>query len=220
MRRPTAALGRHPSALVLYAQVAAILAYPFLETSVAGRALLGVLQIAIVLAALYAVRRTPSLTWMGILLAPPAMLFTVMEAVWQDTDWIVLGSALLHTPFYFYVSYGMLRYLFHDDKVTRDELYATAAAFTVVAWGFAYVYAAVQVLVPGSFTGHGGVSEQTWFELLYVSFAQLTSVGLSDVVPVEPHARSVAMLEQVAGVFYIALVVARMVGLTVVRKIS
>ena len=218
MRKPTATLTRHPSALVLYAQVVAILAYPFLETSVAGRAVLGVVQIAIVLAALYAVRRTPSLTWMGILLAPPAMLFTVMEAVWQDTDWIVLGSALLHTPFYFYVSYGMLRYLFHDDKVTRDELYATAAAFTVVAWGFAYVYAAVQVLVPGSFTGSGGTTERTWFELLYVSFAQLTSVGLSDVVPVEPHARSVAMLEQVAGVFYIALVVARMVGLTVVRK--
>lgn len=211
------ALRRHPSGLVLAAQLVAILAYPFLEPSVAGRAILGVVQIAIVLAALYAVRRTPTLTWVGILLAPPAMLFTVMEAVWQDTGWIVLGSAVLHTPFYFYVSYGMIRYLFHDDRVTRDELFATAAAFTVVAWGFAYAYAAVQVLVPGSFAGTGDV-ERTWFELLYLSFAQLTSVGLSDVVAVEPHARSVAILEQVAGVFYIALVVARMVGLTVVRK--
>jgi Ion channel len=86
-----------------------------------------------------------------------------------------------------------------------------------VAWGFAYVYAAVQVLSPGSFTGAGG-TEQTWFELLYLSFAQLTSVGLSDVVPIEAHARSVAILEMVAGVFYIALVVARMVGLTIVRQ--
>ena len=211
-------LRRHPSGLVLAAQLVAILAYPFLETSAAGRAILGVVQIAIVLAALYAVRRTPTLTWMGIVLAPPAMLFTVAEAVWQDTDWIVLGSAALHAPFYFYVSYGMLRYLFHDDRVTRDELFATAAAFTVVAWGFAYIYAGIQVLVPGSFTGTGGGEERTWFELLYASFAQLTSVGLSDVVPVEPHARSVAILEQVAGVFYIALVVARMVGLTVVRR--
>jgi hypothetical protein len=45
-------------------------------------------------------------------------------------------------------------------------------------------------------------------------------VGLSDVTPVMPHARSVAILEQVAGVFYIALVVARMVGLTVIGKRS
>ncbi len=216
----TEALRRHPSGLVLAFQVLAILAYPFLESSVAGRAVLGVVQIAIVLAALRAVRRTPSLTWVGVLLAPPAMLFTVLEAVWQDTDWIVLGSAVLHAPFYFYVSYAMIRYLFHDDRVTRDELFATGAAFTVVAWGFAYVYAAVQVLVPGSFSGTGDSLDRTWFELLYVSFAQLTSVGLSDVVPIRPHARSVAMLEQVAGVFYIALVVARMVGLTVMRKMS
>jgi hypothetical protein len=213
----TRALRRHPSGLLLAAQLVAILAYPFLETSTAGRAILGVVQLAIVMLAIYAVRRTPTLTWVAVLLGPPAMVFTVGEAIWPDTDWIVLGSAVLHAPFYFYVSYAMIRYLFHDDRVSRDELFATGAAFTVVAWGFAYVFAAVQVLVPGSFAGAGGGDQRTWFELLYLSFAQLTSVGLSDVVPVEPHARSVAILEQVAGVFYIALVVARMVGLTVVR---
>jgi hypothetical protein len=213
----TGTLRRHPSGLLLAAQLVAILAYPFLETSTAGRAVLGVVQLAIVTLAILSVRRTPTLTWVAVLLGPLAMAFTVLESIWQDTDWILLGSAITHAPFYFYVSYAMLRYLFHDDRVTRDELFATGAAFTVVAWGFAYVFAAVQVLVPGSFDGSGPGDQRTWFELLYLSFAQLTSVGLSDVVPVEPHARSVAILEQVAGVFYIALVVARMVGLTVVR---
>jgi len=45
----------------------------------------------------------------------------------------------------------------------------------------------------------------------------LTSVGLSDVVPVLPQARSFAIIEMVAGVLYVALVVARLVGLTVAR---
>jgi Ion channel len=49
------------------------------------------------------------------------------------------------------------------------------------------------------------------------SFTNLTSVGLSDIVPVLPHARSLVMVEQVAGVLYVALVVARLVGLTVAR---
>lgn len=214
----TETLRRHPSGLVLAGQLVAILAYPFLDEAVVGRSILGVLQIAIVLAAVYAVRRTPTLTWVGILLAPPAMLFTVAEAALPDTAWIVLGSAVLHAPFYFYVSWAMICYLFHDDRVTRDELFATGAAFTVVAWGFAYVFAAVQALAPGSFAGSSPGDQRTWFELLYMSFAQLTSVGLSDVVPVGAHARSVAILEQVAGVFYIALVVARMVGLTVIKN--
>ena len=53
--------------------------------------------------------------------------------------------------------------------------------------------------------------------LAVLSFTTLTSVGLSDVLPVQAHARSLAMVEMVAGVFYVALVVARLVSLAVVR---
>ena len=42
-------------------------------------------------------------------------------------------------------------------------------------------------------------------------------MGLSDVFPIGAHARSLVMVEQVAGVLYVALVVARLVGLTVAR---
>ena len=208
----------HPSAILLTAQLVAVLAYPFLDDSVPGRSALGVVQLAIVLAALGAVRRTPALTWVAVLLGGPAMVLTVAEAVQPDNNAVVLASALVHAPFYFYVSYAMLRYLFHDNQVTRDELFATGAAFTVVAWGFAYVYAASQVVWPGSFIGAVGTGDRPWFELLFLSFTTLTSVGLSDVVPVGAHARSLAMVEMVAGVFYIALVVARLVSLAVVRQ--
>lgn len=210
-------LGRNPSGVLLVAQLTAVLAYPFLDDSVAGRAVLGVVQIAILMIALWAVRRTPALSMVAGLIAVPAALFTVLEAFYPSTGWVVLVSALLHAPFYFYVSYGMIRYLFHDEKVTRDELFATGAAFTVVAWGFAYLYAAVQVVWPGSFTSFDGEGTRPWFELLYLSFTTLTSVGLSDVTPIADHARSLVMVEQVAGVFYVALVVARLVGLNANR---
>jgi ion channel len=208
---------QHPSAVLLLAQLVAILAYPFFDRSSAGRAILGVVGTVVVLIALWAVRRTPVLSWVAILLGGPAMVCTVLEAIAPDSDVVVLVSSSLHAPFYFYVSYAMIRYLFHDDRVTRDELYATGAAFTVVAWGFAYAYAGAQVLWPGSFTGAGGPGDRTWFELLFLSFTTLTSVGLSDVTPVLAHARSLVMVEQVAGVLYVALVVARLVGLTVAR---
>jgi membrane-bound ClpP family serine protease len=143
----------HPSAVLLAVQLFAVLAYPFFDDSPVGRGVLGVVGTAVVLIALWAVRRTPALSWVAVLLGGPAMVFTVLEAISPSTDAFVLASAVLHAPFYFYVSYGMIRYLFHDDRVTRDELYATGAAFTVVAWGFAYLYVAAQVIWPGSFTG-------------------------------------------------------------------
>jgi ion channel len=52
-------------------------------------------------------------------------------------------------------------------------------------------------------------------ELLFLSFTTLTAVGLGDIVPAKPMARALVMLEQLAGLMYIALVVARLIGLTV-----
>ena len=108
--------------------------------------------------------------------------------------------------------------MFLDRHVTHDELFATGATFTVVAWAFAYVYVATQVLWPGSFTAAiDPEAQRTWFELLFLSFTTLTSTGLSDVVPVQAQARSLVMIEQVAGLMYVALVVSRLVGLTLAR---
>lgn len=203
--------------MLLGAQLLQVLAWPFLEGSVVGRSLLGVIGMLAVGSAVLAVRRTPHVSRVVFFLGAPTIVFTLLEAVFSDTDAIVLVSGLLHAPFYFYVSYAMLRYLFHDDVITTDEYYATGAAFTVVAWGFAYLFAVVQVVWPDSFINAEGF-DRTWFELLYLSFSTLTSVGLSDIVAVGAQARSVVMVEMMVGVFYIAMVVARLVGLTMMRR--
>jgi hypothetical protein len=209
---------RHPSGLLLAAQLLAVLLYPFSDGSTLGRAFLGAVGTCVVLIALWAVRRTPALGWVAVLLGGPAVLFSILEAFVPDQDWVALTSALLHAPFYFYVSYGMIRYLFHDDRVTTDEMYATGAAFTVVAWGFAYLFVACGIVWPGSFVGPGGAAIGEFFDLLFLSFTNLTAVGLSDILPGTAHARSLLMVEAVAGVLYVALVIARLVALTVTRQ--
>jgi hypothetical protein len=214
--RPLQHLTAHPSAMLLAAQLLQVLAWPFLGDSVVGRAFLGVIGMLAVGSAVLAVRRTPHVSRVVFFLGAPTIVFTLIDAVLRDTSWVVLTSGLLHAPFYFYVSYAMLRYLFHDDVITTDEYYATGAAFTVVAWGFTYVFSVVQVIWPDSFSNAGGF-DQSWFELLYLSFSTLTSVGLSDIVAVGEQARSVVMVEMMVGVFYVAMVVARMVGLTMMR---
>lgn len=215
--RPIQFLSAHPSAMLLGAQLLQVLAWPFLGGSTVGGAFLGVIGMLAVGSAVLAVRRTPHVSRIVFFLGAPTIVFTLLEAVFPTTEPILLVSGLLHAPFYFYVSYAMLRYLFHDDKVTTDEYFATGAAFTVVAWGFAYLFAAVQVVWPQSFSNAGGF-EHSWFELLYLSFSVLTSVGLSDLVAVGTQARSVVMVEMMTGVFYIAMVVSRMVGLTILRQ--
>ena len=208
---------RHPSALLLAAQLLAVVAYPFLDTSRVGSAVLGVLSMVAVALALWVVRSTPALTLVAVAIGIPAVMMTVLEAAAPGEEWITLTSALLHAPFYFYVAYSTIRYLFHDDRVTTDELFAIGAAFTVVAWGFAYVFLAVSILASGSIEPLSDGSSR-FFDLLFFSFTNLTSVGLSDILPTGSHARSFVILEQVAGVMYVAMVISRLVALTVHRR--
>jgi hypothetical protein len=207
----------HPSGVLLGAQLVAVLAYPFAGNTPVGRTILGVFGAMVLAVAVYAVRATPALTWVAILLGVPVVILTVMEGIDPGNRTIALMSATLHALFYFYTAYGLVRYLFDDSWVTRDEIFAVGANFTVVSWAFAYVFIAVQIIWPGSFIAFQGEGSRTFLELLYLSFANLTSVGLSDVTAVLPHARSVVIIEQVAGVMYVALIIARVVGLTITR---
>jgi hypothetical protein len=211
---------RHPSAVLLIVQVAGILAYPFLGGQPWGRTLFGLIGLAVLSLAVYTVRATPALTWVAVLLGVPVVVLTVLEAVHPGSEGVVLTSATVHALFYFYTGYALIRYMFDDNVITTDELFATGATFTILAWAFAYLFAATQIVWPGSFTAAVDADQQrTWMDLLFLSVTTLTSTGLSDIVPVRPHARSVVMLEQVAGMLYLAMVVARITSITAARAL-
>jgi len=212
-------LWRQPSAVLLAVQLIGVLLYPFMDESPVGRAALSSFALVVLFLAVRAVRATPALLWIAVLLGAPIVLLTILEVVDPLNAQVILWSSVLHAAFYFYTSFALLRYMFLDRFVTTDELWATGATFTVVAWAFAYTFMAVQLIWPGSFTATiDPDAPRTWFEMLFLSFTNLTSVGLSEIVPILPHARSWVMIEQVAGLMYVALVISRIVGLTIARQ--
>jgi Ion channel len=208
---------RDPSAILLAAQLGGVLLYPFMEGA-AGRALFSVFGILILGLVLVAARHSVGFRIVGPLLAVPATVLLLIQAVTGSDDLLPYSSAF-EAVLYFYAAGALISYMLADHIITRDELFAVGATFTLVAWAFAYVYVVVQAAVPGSFTASvDPEADRTWMELLYLSFTTLSSVGLSDVAPVEPFARAVVMLEQVAGIGYIAMVVSRLVGLLVMSR--
>jgi hypothetical protein len=209
---------QEPSALLLATQLAAVLLYPFMEGSGAGRAVFSVLGILILGLVLLAVRSTPALTWLAVLLGLPATVLLVIQAV-TDSDDLLPYSSALEAILYFYAAGALITYMLADHEVTRDELFAVGATFTLVAWGFAYTYTVCQAIEPQSFIAAvDPTADRTWMELLFLSFTTLSSTGLSDVVPVRAFARAIVMIEQLAGLGYIAMIVSRLVGLTVMRR--
>jgi hypothetical protein len=209
----------HPCASLLLAQTIAVIAYPFIgESEVAGRSVLAGLGLVVLALAIRAVRATPFLWWVAILLAVPALLLLSAQVVTGNDD-LIPWTAAFEAPLYFYAAAGMLGYMLRDEHVHSDELFAVGTVFTLLAWGFAYVYVVIDALVPGSFAATAGQDgTRTWMELLYLSVTVLSGMGLSDIVPVDGHARSVVMIEQVCGLFYIAMVVTWLLTLKTRRE--
>lgn len=206
-----------PCATLLVMQLLGVLLYPFMEGSVAGGALLAIFGLLVLALVVIAVRATPMLSWVVLLVAAPAMVLLLAQVVTDNADLNVWSSGF-EAVLYFYAAASMLAYMLADEVVTTDELFAIGAVFTLLAWAFAHTFVVVQALDPGSFLAAVAPEEpRSWTELLFLSFTTLSGTGLSDIVPVKGHARSVVMLEQLAGLFFIAMVVARLVGLSAGR---
>ncbi len=209
---------REPSAVLLAGQLAGVLLYPFMEGSDAGQALFSLFGIAILGLVVLAVRATPSLTWIAVLVGIPAMILLLIQAVTGDDSLLPYSSAF-EAVLYFYAAGALIRQIVADHEVTRDELFAVGAIFTLVAWAFAYVFTVCQAIEPDSFAAAiNSSADRTWMELLFLSFTTLSSTGLSDVIPVEPFARGLVMIEQFGGLAFIAGVVSYLVALTVLSQ--
>lgn len=207
---------RHPSAFLLAAQLLSLLLYPLMDDTQSGRLLFGAVALVVVPLAVWVVKRSPFFNRLAWMLALPAMALTVIGVVFEHQELLPI-SAMLEAALYFYAAASLISYMLHDHQVTGDELFAAGATFTLLAWGFAYAYFVCQAWYPGSFTGLEPERPRAWMELLFYSFTNLSATGLGDVLPVSSPARVLTMLEQFAGVGYIATVVSRLIGLTIIR---
>jgi hypothetical protein len=112
----------------------------------------------------------------------------------------------------------ILRNIFEQRVVRVDDVLGAVCGYLLAAVAWSNLFMLIEMFSPGSFSvGPGfGASLDTWdgriAVLNYVSLGSLTSVGSGAVVPVRPPATILTTLEAVFGQFYIAVVVAQLVG--------
>ena len=204
---------RHPSAILLLAQLLGMLVYPFLENTHYGHIAFNAFGIIILAFTIRMVRRTPGETWFSVAMAVPIIGLLSAQMLY-DLPHLQAWSSAIEALFYFYAAGSLIAYMLADRHVTTDELFASGATFTLLAWGFTHLYLVVQALMPHSFgAAINAELPRTWTELNYLSFALLSSTGIGDVIPLTYHARALASIEMFVGLIYLAAVVARLIGL-------
>ena len=191
--------------------------FPLLDEAAAGRLVFGAFSALVVVLAVWVVNRTPAINWVAWTVAVPAFALSLLSAI-TGSPTLFAWSSLLEALLYFYAAGSLIAYMMSDHRVTSDELFAAGGTFTLLAWGFAYLYLVCQAWYPGSFAGMIEPERpRTWLELLFLSVTNLSAVGLGDVLPLAPAARVLVILEQFCGVGYVAVVVSRLIGLSLLR---
>jgi hypothetical protein len=169
-------------------------------------------------------------TVVGVLLGAPAIV-----GLWLSEliDAVVVSQAALAlmTFFLLYTTVTVLIYVLRDDTVDMETLGAAFSVFLLMGFTWGTLYGFLYLQDPQAFRfpevlpterAPGLTAHVPLDVLIYFSFVTLTTVGYGDVLPVASSSRALAMLEAVIGHFYLAILIGRLVGLSIeqVRKPS
>jgi Ion channel len=205
-------LSRLPSAWLLLVQLLILVLAPLTNDSLTSHAISWALSALALLLVATIIRNSPIFTAFGLGFVILGLGLSAGVAFGYDSKNMQVATHLVEAVAYFYGATGLLLYMFEDEYLTRDELFAAAAVFTLFAWGFAFLYSVCQIWYPGSFNT-SPAEPRSWLELIFLSFSIQSGTGLSDILPLTPTARVLTALQMFCGVMYIALVVSRLVAL-------
>jgi hypothetical protein len=184
---------------------------PLVRSESTPAALLGgILFSAVILWGLWTVSEHRRQLIVGLVLMAPAFVLTILhyapprnptvELVWMVTNGLALGFLIV----------VLVRRLFRTNRVTADILSSAISGYILLGILWAFGYAILHRIEPGAFRGIDSAEAPTLF---YFSFVTLTTLGYGDIVPVTDTAETVAVFEAVVGQLYLAIMIARLVGL-------
>jgi hypothetical protein len=195
-------------------------AFAGIVTGTGARVIMQVLVTGILFAGLYAVhdQKKDLLRGMGFLV--PALLAGWLRIPLQ-WPWLSIVADVLMILFLVYTCSSILRQILSERDVTVDTIKGSACVYLLIGLAFAFAFALLEGVNPGSLsmvTGSGVASERALNEFVYFSYVTLTTLGYGDITPLTGTARSLAVIEATLGQFYLAVLVARLVGMYLARR--
>jgi len=203
--------------LLLVAIVAELMLGPLLAESELGPHALQFMAILVMITVLWAV----GVHRASVLLFVP-MLATHVLAAYSGSTSLLVASLMLRLVFIGYATGLIMWRTLRQPDVTLDTIAGAASAYALLAVVWGNLYVLIEVFHPGSFNIPAswllGPARDPVAGLVYFSFITLTTVGYGDITPAWPGAGGLAVAEAFVGQLYLAITVARLVGLHTSRR--
>jgi voltage-gated potassium channel len=181
----------------------------------------------ILLAGIYAGRRLRRDLVLGGALGIPVLVGRWLPQYSTDIR-VFLAIDILTAVFLLYITIMILKQVLSARRVTLDTIAGAVCAYCLTGLAWAFVYRSMFAINPHSFVFASGSFGHIFEEhtrsipqlmnFAYYSFATLTTTGFGDVTPALGASRAISVLEAIAGQFFIAVLIARLVSLEIVHS--
>ncbi len=197
---------------------------PFIDELPSANVILTVSISLVLFFGVYAIeRRSKLLRWTTVVILAISLLL-----LWVDVLKIVKYPRIINTLItLIYVSlliYSFAKYVYSSKEVNTSLICAALCLYLLMGTFWGYLYEALELVRPGSFGGELLAKAKFPAELRqafqYFSFVTLTTLGYGDVLPKTVGAAALCHTEAVTGQFFMAVLVARLVGIQVAQQFS
>ena len=192
-----------------------IIAYPYLEIEIIGQVVMTVITILVMVSLIVAVSDSKRNIIIALCLAVPWFVTLMINfPMFESERSIVVRKEIVFAVLLFlFTTITIFIHLLKSREVTSEILFASVCVYLLVGLTWAALYIFIDILYPHSFIDVGDNIAITAPRFLFFSYITLTTVGYGTMTPISDPARSLALLEAIIGQLYLAILVARLVGL-------
>lgn len=225
----------HRHSALLVALIAAFAVRPLIGDTGAGFLLFSAALVLLLVVALYNINVDELIGERGVLLTQArhrrvlGWILAAAAAAERITDNFVRSPMLTMVGtiswllFVVFVTVSQLRSVLRQRAVTGETICMAVSVYLLMGFSWALLYAIIFQRHPEAFSGislgNHPAEFQHFFPVLgYFSLTTLSTIGFGDITPLTLQARYAAVAEGITGQFYLAILVARLVGLQMTRS--
>jgi hypothetical protein len=168
--------------------------------------------VATLLSAAWSMRGVQSRLWINIAFVLVVLLL-VVAGMLLDHAGFSYAHLFMLLCFFTWVTWLVARQVLFTGAIDTNKIVGAICIYMLLGLIWAMLYLFIAEVVPGSFNG---VSHAPWLDnfatAVYFSFVTITTLGYGDISPVTPLARFLVFMEAIVGVFYMAILVASLIG--------
>ena len=199
-----------------------LLLAPFLEDTIIGHITVDIAYSAMLLSSVYAVIEQKRLFTLAVVLVVP-LLVTRWSNHFLQNEAFTLAIQILTLGFLVFTVCAMFSHVLKDEEVTANKICGALSLYLMIGVAWALLYTVIEGIQPRSFSiadVQGAGVRQNMLLLTYYSFVTLTTLGYGDIVPLTSIARAFSFVEAVFGQIYLAVLIARLVGLYIAHSMK